>query len=98
MVIAGLNSKQVILNREKYGANIMPEPRKKSVWDFFVDVFRDKINTILLIMTILFGVMATFGYGEFAEAIGIGAVLVIVSIVNIITQMRSQYATIKLRR
>ena len=95
---AGLTNQQVILNREKYGANIMPEPPKKSMWDFFVDVFRDKINMILLIMTILFGVMATFGYGDFVEAIGIGSVLIIVATVNVITKMRSQHATIELRR
>ena len=94
----GLTNRQVVLNREKYGANIMPEPAKKSAWDFFVDVFRDKINVILLVMTALFAVMAGFGYGEFAEAIGIGSVLIIVATVNVITKMRSQKATLELRR
>ena len=98
MKITGLTTKQVIFNREKYGANIMPQPPRKSVLDFLLDVFRDKINIILLIMTVLFGVMAVLGYGEIVEAIGIGAVLIIVSIVNVVTQMRSQNATLELRR
>ncbi|MBR0212692.1 MAG: cation-transporting P-type ATPase, partial [Alphaproteobacteria bacterium] len=41
---------------------------------------------------------AGFGYGEFAEAIGIGSVLIIVATVNVITKMRSQKATLELRR
>ena len=98
MKMNGLTNKQVLLNRQKYGANIMPEAPRKSAWDFLKDVFRDKINMILLVMTVLFGVMAVLGYGEIVEAVGIGCVLIIVSIVNVITQMRSQSATLELRR
>ena len=50
----GLTNRQVVLNREKYGANIMPEPAKKSAWDFFVDVFRDKINVHIIKTPLLY--------------------------------------------
>ena len=94
----GLTNRQVLLSREKYGANTMPEPTKKSAWQFFMDVFRDKINIILLVMTILFAVMTAFGYGEITEAVGIASVLIIVATVNVITKIKSQNATIELRR
>ena len=94
----GLTATAVIKSREKYGTNAMPEPHVKTVWDFLVDVFRDKINIILLIMTLIFAGLAALGYGELTEAIGIGAVLIIVCVVNVITHVRSQHSTIELRR
>lgn len=98
MKFNGLTAAAVIKSREKYGTNKMPEPRVKSAWEFLVDVFRDKINVILLIMTVIFAFLAMAGYGEITEAIGIGAVLVIVSVVNVITHLRSQHSTLELRR
>ncbi|MBO7656838.1 MAG: cation-transporting P-type ATPase [Alphaproteobacteria bacterium] len=98
MKYRGLTAARVLENRRKYGANTMPEPHAKTVWQFLLDVFRDKINMILLIMTVIFAVLAVFGYGEMTEALGIGAVLVIVCIVNVVTQMRAQFSTIELRR
>ena len=98
MKFNGLTAAAVIKSREKYGTNKMPEPRVKSAWEFLVDVFRDRINVILLIMTVIFAFLAMAGYGEITEAIGIGAVLVIVSVVNVITHLRSQHSTLELRR
>ena len=98
MQIKGLTDKQVILNREKYGANVFPEPVKKTVWNFLFDVFRDRINMVLLVLAVLFGFMSVFGYGELTEALGIGGVLIVISIVNIVTKMRSQSATLELRK
>lgn len=98
MTLTGLSLNQVMVNRKKYGANIMPDPRVKTAWDFLVDVFRDKINMILLIMTIIFIGLSVVGYGDITEAIGIGIVLGIVAIVNVITHLRSQHSTLELRR
>ncbi len=98
MKYRGLTAARVVANRQKFGANTMPQPRAKTVWHFLFDVFRDKINMILLIMTVIFAVLAMFGYGEMTEALGIGAVLVIVCVVNVVTQMRAQHSTIELRR
>ncbi len=98
MKFRGLTTARVVENRQKYGANLMPDVRPRTAWQFLMDVFRDKINMILLIMTIVFAVLATLGYGEMTEAFGIGAVLVIVCLVNVITQMRAQHSTMELRR
>lgn len=98
MTLNGLSLAQVVTNREKYGTNKMPDPRVKSAWNFLVDVFRDKINLILLIMTFIFVGLAILGYGDITEAIGIGIVVIIVAIVNVITHLRSQHSTLELRR
>ena len=98
MTLNGLSLAAVAQNRKKYGKNTMPDPRVKSAWDFLVDVFRDKINLILLIMTIIFAGLAFLGYGDITEAAGIGIVLCIVAIVNVITHLRSQHSTLELRR
>ena len=98
MTLNGLSLAAVAANRKKYGKNTMPDPRVKSAWDFLVDVFRDKINLILLIMTIVFAGLAFLGYGDVTEAIGIGIVIGIVAIVNVITHLRSQHSTMELRR
>ncbi|MFQ6739449.1 MAG: cation-transporting P-type ATPase, partial [Alphaproteobacteria bacterium] len=98
MNLRGLNASEVVASRSLYGSNIMPEPKAKTAWDFLLDVFRDKINVILLIMTLVFVVLALLGYGEMTEAIGIGVVLIVVCVVNVVNQMRSQKSTIELRR
>lgn len=86
----GLTTAQVNANRKKYGANIIPMPAPKSAWYFFIDVFRDRINFILLIMLGLFVGLGLMGFGDLYEAIGIGTVLAVVTSINIITQLRAQ--------
>ena len=61
MKYTGLTEKQVIENRAKYGTNEMPRPKLKSAWQFFVEVFQDKLNIILLVMMCMFIALATFG-------------------------------------
>ncbi len=98
MTLNGLSLAAVAQNRKKYGSNTMPDPRVKSVWDFLVDVFRTKINLILLIMAVIFIILAMLGYGDITDAIGIGIVVIIVAVVNVITHLRSQHSAIELRR
>lgn len=97
MNITGLTEHQVIANRNKYGANTVPEPHVKNAFEFLVDVFRSRINLLLLIMTVLFFGLAVFGYGDMTEALGIGVVLVVVAVVEVFTRLRSQQSMIELR-
>lgn len=90
MKFKGLTAAQVTASRNKHGANIIPAPAPKSAWYFFVEIFRDKINLILLIMMLLFVALALAGVGDVYEAIGIGAVLLIVSVIGVRTQLRAQ--------
>jgi len=98
MTYNGLTSAQVVASRAKYGANIMPMPAPKSAWYFLVDVFRDKINLILLILLGLFVGLALIGVGDLYEAAGIGAVLAVVSVISVMTQLRAQRSARELQR
>ena len=97
MDIKGLTTAQVTKSRNKYGANEMPHPRLKSAWEFFVDVFKDKLNLILLLMMVLFIVFSIIGYGSIYEAIGIGIVLLVVASTTVLTKLKAQRSAEDLR-
>lgn len=88
--ITGLSTKQVLANRNKYGINQMPRPKQKTIWNFLGEVFTDKLNIVLLIMSLIFVVLSVIGYGSISEAIGIGVVLVVVAVTTVCTKMKSQ--------
>ena len=97
MLITGLTDAQVIANRKKYGTNEMPRPKLKSAWQFFKEVFQDKLNIILLVMMCMFIVLAAMGYGSVYEAIGIGVVLFVVAATTVATKVRGQRNAEELR-
>lgn len=66
----GLTSQEVIRNREKYGQNVITPVKKESVWELFLDKFKDPIIKLLLVAATLSLVIA-FIDGHFAETIGI---------------------------
>lgn len=98
MKFKGLSPAQVADSRKKYGHNILPMPAPKSAWYFFKQVFQDKINLILLIMLGLFAGLAVIGVGDIYEALGIAAVLLIVSVISVRTQLRAQAGSRELQR
>ena len=53
MNLRGLTQAQVLESRQKYGINQMPQPKLKTGWQFFVEVFQDKLNLILLLMMLI---------------------------------------------
>lgn len=97
MNLNGLTSAQVIESREKYGRNEMPRPPLKSAWQFFIEVFQDKLNIILLVMMCMFIVLGALGYGSIYEAIGIGVVLGVVAITTVATKLKGQRSAEELR-
>ena len=88
--IRGLTSHQVTVSRAKYGTNEMPRPHLKSAWDFFKEVFQDKLNLVLLFMMLMFIGLGIAGYGSIYEAIGIGVVLFVVATTTVMTKLKSQ--------
>ena len=97
MKYTGLTDVQVIESRTQYGANEMPRPKLKSAWQFFLEVFQDKLNIVLLIMMCMFIVLSSFGYGSVFEAIGIGIVLLVVAITTVASKLKGQRAAEELR-
>lgn len=97
MNLRGLTQAQVLASREKYGINQMPAPKLKSAWQFFIEVFQDKLNLILLFMMLIFIGLGISGYGSVSEAIGIGIVLVVVATTTVWTKLKTQRSAEQLR-
>lgn len=97
MKYTGLNSRQVLQSRKKFGANIVPGVKPKSAWYFFKETFHDKINLILLGMLVLFLILALFGFGGYIEPIGVGLVLLCVGVIGTITKLKAQKYSLDLR-
>lgn len=98
MKLSGLSDSDVINSRQRYGKNILPEPRLKTWFQFWADTFKDKLNLILLVLLLLFVVLSFFGFDNVTEVIGIGLILVIISVINTITGLKSQRFANDLRR
>ena len=97
MKLNGLNSSQVAQSRRKFGTNTVPEAKRKSAWQFFMETFDDKINLILLGMLVLFLILAVFGLGGYVEPIGVGLVLLCVGMIGTITKLRAQKYSLDLK-
>lgn len=97
MDLRGLTEAQVIKSREKYGTNQMPRPKLKTGWQFFIEVFQDKLNLILLLMMLIFIGLGISGYGSVSEAIGIGIVLLVVASTTVWTKLKTQRSAEELR-
>ena len=66
----GLSDAEVLTSRQKYGANVLTPPRRKSVWRLYFEKYDDPIIRILLIAAAVSIGLAFFS-GGFIEAIGI---------------------------
>ena len=97
MKFVGLNASQVAQSRKKYGANVIPGVRRKTAWQFFLEMFQDKINLILLAMLVVFLFLAFLGFGGYMEPIGIAMVLVCVGIIGTVTKLKAQKYSIDLK-
>lgn len=97
MRITGLNSAQVLQSRRKYGVNVIPPARAKTAWQFFLEMFQDKINLILLFMLVLFLAFGFLGFGGYIEAIGVALVLCCVGIIGTVTKLKAQKYSLDLK-
>ena len=62
----GLSTNDVINRQKKYGKNILPKKKKKSVIEIFFEEFKDPILILLLV-----AIIASFVVGEFIDAFAI---------------------------
>lgn len=66
----GLSSEQVINNRKAHGANVLTPPKKASLWQLYLDKFRDPIIQILLVAACL-SLVISYLHNDYIETIGI---------------------------
>lgn len=93
----GLSAEQVIISRNIYGENKLPEKKQRTAFQFFMETFEDKLNLILLGMMVVFAILAVMGQGSFSEPAGIFVVLLAIAIINTKTGLKSQKATKELK-
>ena len=97
MKIVGLTSAQVAASRKKYGTNTVPGVKPRTAWQFFLEMFRDKINLILLGMLVLFLLLAVFGFGGYIESVCVGLVLLCVGLIGTLTKLKAQKYSLDLK-
>ena len=92
----GLNSSQVKIAREKYGANKFGEYKRKSFIKSFISNLGDPIIRVL-ILALLINVIFMFPNVNWFESGGIAASIIIATLVSTISEYSSENAFEKLR-
>lgn len=66
----GLNDKQVLESRQKYGENLLTPPKRPSLWKLYLEKFEDPVVRVLLVAA-AFSLLISFMHNEYAETLGI---------------------------
>ena len=64
--LTGLTDKEVLINREKYGNNLLTPPKRPSMWKLYLEKFRDPVIRILLVAA-FFSLVIAIIEDEYAE-------------------------------
>lgn len=92
----GLSNKDVVLNREKYGRNVISSKKKNGFFRLLFESFGDPIIKILLIVL---GIKIVFLFKSFDwyETIGIVIAILIASLISAVSEYGSEKAFVKLQ-
>ena len=92
----GLTDKEVEINREKYGSNTLPNPKRRTVLNLIIGSFGDPIIKILLIA---FAIKIVFMFKDFNwyETLGILIAIFLATFISTISEYGSEAAFKKLQ-
>ena len=92
----GLTDKEVEINREKYGSNTLPNPKRRTVLNLIIESFGDPIIKILLIA---FAIKIVFMFRDFNwyETLGILIAIFLATFISTISEYGSEAAFKKLQ-
>ena len=93
----GLNEQEVLLSREKYGSNKLPEPKLKKWYNFAFEALSEKITLILIAIALVQLLLAVLHIMEFSEPLMIMLVLGIVTAIAVKTGLSVQKSAEELR-
>lgn len=93
----GLNDHEVLVNREKYGSNKLPEPKLKKWWNFAAEALSEKITLILIAIAVVQIILGAVGVMGISEPIMILIVLAIVTGIAVKTGLGVQKSEAELR-
>ncbi len=77
----GLTSDEVNQNRQKFGNNLLTPPKKVSLWQLYLDKFKDPIIQILLVAA-FFSLIISYIHNDYIETIGILAAVVLATTIG----------------
>lgn len=66
----GLTDQEVLMSRQKHGANLLTPPKRPSMWKLYLEKFQDPVIRVLLIAAV-FSLIISIIENEYAETIGI---------------------------
>ncbi|MBE6878059.1 MAG: calcium-translocating P-type ATPase, PMCA-type [Ruminococcaceae bacterium] len=89
MNFKGLTDKEVLLSRQEYGSNVIPDSEPTTFWAEFKETFSDPMIRILLIIAALMLGMFFFGYADIYEPLGTIVAVLIVAFVTAKTGVAS---------
>ena len=87
----GLNDKEVVLNRKKYGSNKLSSKNCESFWSLFIETLGDPIIKILLI-ALAIKIILLFKSFDWYETIGIILAILVASLISSISEYGSAKA------
>ena len=101
----GLNSQQVEMSRERYGANVLTPPAKESMWKLLIEKFNDPLIKVLLVaLALSFGVAIYeinigAGFKTLLEPIGILVAVLLATVVGFLKYRNIvQYNSLTVKR
>lgn len=97
MNLRGLDSRTVSKMRDKFGLNVLSEKKKDGFFRSLLRSFNDPIIKILL-GALVINAIISFGKINLPETLGIGAAILIATLVSTISEYSSSLAFEKLRR
>ncbi|WP_204102395.1 MULTISPECIES: calcium-translocating P-type ATPase, PMCA-type [Spirulina sp. CCY15215] len=89
--LGGLTSKQVEINREKYGANVLTPPEQEPWWRLFLEKFADPVIRILCIAAII-AIAAGAVQNDYIEGLGIIVAIVLATTLAFVNEYRANQA------
>lgn len=70
--LEGLSTNEVVIRQEKYGMNLLPKKKNKSIFGLFLDEFKNSIVILLLVVIVI-----SFFVGEYVDALAITFIILV---------------------
>ncbi len=93
----GLNDREVVEQRQKYGSNMLSEVKSESFWDKLKGNFGDPMIKILCVALAINVVFAFLGQTEWYEPVGIAVAVILATFVSTFSEYRNENAFQKLQ-
>lgn len=93
----GLDDREVIESRQKYGSNMLSEMKSESFWDKLKGNFGDPMIKILCVALAINVVFAFMGQTEWFEPVGIAVAVILATFVSTFSEFKNENAFQKLQ-